>query len=290
MKKAVRNPFPAMEDMTVKMVREYLRRKQSIILPLGVIEQHGYHLPLKTDALIAGHLARRIGLKTGILAAPPMYQSFSGGGLPGTINVSPAVMSLLVNDILLSLASQGFRRFYLLLCHGGSENARALDNALKLLLRTNPAFSDALIALMPIWRFRGKGIGWPRALKDGDWHAGWLETSLVMALEPGLVRMQDLALDPGPILRKQIEHPDNYQRAEKQVNDDFVVPRMTQRPDIKVGVMGYPARASAALGRRIVADMVASVSAKIQELECRASGKKYREVPFTPEPLLLTDD
>ena len=52
-------PFPVMENMTVKQVREYLKCKQSIIIPMGVIEQHGYHLPLKTDALVATHLGSR---------------------------------------------------------------------------------------------------------------------------------------------------------------------------------------------------------------------------------------
>ena len=140
-KKIANDPFPVMENMTVKMIREYLTRSKSIIVPLGVIEQHGYHLPLKTDALIAAHLGRMIGERTGILTAPVIYQSFSGGGLDGTINISPAVMSLVVSDTLLSLAGQGFRNFYLFLCHGGSENDRALDNALKLLLRLNPAFA-----------------------------------------------------------------------------------------------------------------------------------------------------
>ena len=135
------DPFPVMENMTVKLVREYLRRKKSIIVPLGVIEQHGYHLPLKTDALLAGQIAKRIGQRADVLVSPVICTSFSGGGLPGTINISPAVMSLVVSDTLLSLAAQGFRNFYIWLSHGGSENARALDNALKLLLRTNPAFS-----------------------------------------------------------------------------------------------------------------------------------------------------
>lgn len=144
--------FPVMENMTVKSVREYLRGKKSIIIPIGVIEQHGYHLPLKTDSLIATHLSRMIGQRTDTLVGPTMQQSFSGGGLPGTINISPAVMSLVLSDMLVSLVSQGFRTIYLFLCHGGSENARALDDALKLLLRLNPAFEDVMIALMPIWK------------------------------------------------------------------------------------------------------------------------------------------
>jgi creatinine amidohydrolase len=276
-----------MEKMTVKLVRDYLRKKKSIIIPMGVIEQHGYHLPLNTDALIATGVSRLIGQRTGILVAPTMYQSFSGGGLPGTINISPSVMSLVVSDLLVTLASQGFRNFYLFLCHGGSENARALDQALKLLLRMNPLFQKALVALLPVWKFDRQHIGWNKALSEGDWHAGWLETSMVMALEPGAVRMQDLALDPEPWLGLQIKHPDNYQHAQKIVDDEFVIPRMQQRSEIQVGVMGYPRRASAAFGRKIVRNVVAEASEKILELESKADGI-YREVKFVPEPLLLT--
>ena len=283
---AADSPFPVMEQMTVKMVRQYLERKKSIIVPMGVIEQHGYHLPLGTDAIIAEHLGHMIGERTGILVAPVIYQSFSGGGLPGTINISPAVMSLVVSDMLLSLAAQGFRNLYLLLCHGGSENARALEDSLKMLLRNNPAFRDAMIALLPIWKFDPTGEGWKRALAEGDWHAGWLETSMIMALAPELVRMRELALDPEPLLRLQIEHPDNYQRAEKVVDDECVVPRMTQRPDIHVGVMGDPGRASPELGRRIIEGVVEAVSAKVRQLESQADGV-YREVAFTPPPILL---
>lgn len=285
--KQQRKPFPVMEEMTVKLVRKYLARKKSIIIPMGVIEQHGYHLPLKTDALIATHLGRMIGERTGILVAPTMYQSFSGGGLPGTINISPAVMSLVVGDMLASLAVQGFQNFYLFLCHGGSENARALDNALKLLLRTNPLFRKALVALLPVWKFDRDGIAWNRVPAEGDWHAGWLETSLVMALEPGLVRMRDLALDPAPLLKQQMDHPDNYQEAAKIVNDEFVIPRMRQRPEIKVGVMGTPQRASPDLGKKLAESIVAAAGTKIKELEAKADGK-YRRVHFEPEPLILT--
>jgi creatinine amidohydrolase len=285
--KKTNDPFPVMENMTVKMVREYLKRKQSIIIPIGVIEQHGYHLPLKTDALIATHVGRMIGEKTGILVAPTIYQSFSGGGCPGTINVSPSVMSLVVSDVFVSLVSQGFRNLYMFLCHGGSENARALDNAVKLLLRLNPAFKNVMIALLPVWKFDPEKIGWDsEAFKEGDWHAGWLETSMVMALEPDLVRMDEMEQDPEPLLKLQIEHPDNYQQAEKIVDDEMVIPRMTQRPDILVGVMGHPQRASRQLGERIVEGTVKAASEKIMELESKADGV-YKKVSFTPEPIIF---
>lgn len=280
-----KNPFPVMENMTVKMVRDYLKHKNSIIIPIGVIEQHGHHLPLKTDALQAERLAWLIGKKTGILVAPVMYQSFSGGECPGTINISPAIMSLVISDMLISLVSQDFRNFYLFLNHGGSENDRALDNALKMLLRTNPAFKNALIALLPVWKFGGND-GWKKAFREGDWHAGWLETSIVMALEPGLVRMDALAKDSKKMCTLMVKHPDNYQHAQKIVDDEFVVAKTGQRPEVKVGVMGFPESASRALGKKVVADIVRSASKKILEIEKKADGI-YKEVPFTPEPLML---
>jgi creatinine amidohydrolase len=281
-----KNPFPVMKDMTVKMVREYLAKKKSIIIPIGIIEQHGYHLPLYTDALIAENLARLIGEKTEILAAPVMYQSFSGGELPGTINISPATMSLVMNDMLISLVKQGFRNFYLLPCHGGSENFRALLDTLKLLLRSNPAFENVMLVLMPVWKLSSKGVGWRKAMKEHDWHAGWLETSMVLALEPDKVRMDELQLDEKQILDFMIAHPDNYQHAEKIVDDEMVVARLSQRKEIEVGVMGHPEKASAELGRKIVDDIVANAVKKISALESKADGI-YKEVPFNPDPIVL---
>jgi len=61
---------------------------------------------------------------------------------------------------------------------------------------------------------------------------------------------------------------------------------MSQRPEIRVGVMGFPERASQELGEEIAQDIVETASARIRNIEERADGV-YREVSFTPEPLLL---
>ena len=142
-----------------------------------------------------------------------------------------------------------------------------------------------MIALFGVWDFGGS---FREGFAEGDWHSGWVETSVVMALEPDLVRMDQLELDPEPLLNMQIEHPDNYQIAEKIVDDKFVVPRMRQNPDIKVGVMGYPERASAETGKQIVTKMVDEVSEKINDLESRADGV-YKRVTFNPLPLVFDE-
>lgn len=280
--------FPVMEEMTVQTVRQYLQRKRSILIPIGITEQHGYHLPLNTDALIAARLAYQAGLAADVLVAPTIIQSFSGGSLPGTINISPAVMSQVIGDTLISLVSQGFRNFYLFVCHGGSENARALNDALRVLLRSNPAFNDVLVAILPVWKMSSKGMGWDQAPAQLDWHAGWLETSMMMALEPRLVRMDRLEMDAPALVDQMRAHPDNYQMAEKIVDDPLVVPRLRQRSDVHVGVMGEPHKASVELGRKLVADIVANLSSRIRALDEKADGI-YRQIPFVPAPLLFDE-
>jgi creatinine amidohydrolase/Fe(II)-dependent formamide hydrolase-like protein len=143
-----------------------------------------------------------------------------------------------------------------------------------------------MIALIPVWKTNSPGTGWSKALAKHDWHAGWLETSLVMALEPDLVRMQDLELDPEPLLSQQIDHPDHYQQAEKIADDPLVIPRMSQRPEIKVGVMGHPETAGPELGKKVVEDILKNLCEKIQKLEAGADGI-YKKVKFVPEPLIF---
>ena len=277
------NPFPVMEHMTVKMVREYLKRNTSIIIPVGVTEQHGYHLPLATDSIRAERMGIMIGKQTGIMVAPPLNQSFSGGGCPGTINISPAVMSLVVSDMLLSLTSQGFNKFYFFICHGGSENIAALENAVKILLRNNPAFDKVMIALLSSSKLDIDNVSRKQASGEGDWHAGWHETSEIMYLAPELVRMDECETDSGELLELMTSHPDNYQSAEKIVDDPMVVSRNRQRKDIKVGVMGFPERASRETGKKIVESTVKGACAKINYLESRYDGV-YKYIKFVPAP------
>jgi len=275
--------FPEWEKMTVREIRAYLEQRKSVIVPMGVIEQHGYHLPLGTDAIIARGICKRVGEKCGMLVAPTLNMSFSGGQLPGTINLNPNTMGIMVADILRSLVVQGFQNLFLTLCHGGSENFRSLDNALKLLLRDDPGFRRVMIVFAPIWKFRG---GWKDAIADSDWHAGWLETSMMMELAPELVQMDKLEMDTPDMVKTMREHPDMYQFAQKPCDDEFIVPKMSQRPEIKVGVMGAPEKATPELGRKIVEDSVNQLSQKFLELEQKRA-RDYTEVPWTPEPIIL---
>ena len=127
-----------MYNMTVREVREGLRETQTVLLPLGVVEQHGYHLLLSTDIHNAQEIAARASVETGCFVAPCVHYSFSGGTLPGTINITPQVFSLVVMDILRSLLAQGFRHVVILLGHGGPENVVAANDAALMFQRLRP--------------------------------------------------------------------------------------------------------------------------------------------------------
>ena len=67
-----------MENMTVKDVRSAFRDTRTILVPLGVVEQHGYHLPLSTDIHNAYEVCKRVSEKTGSVVAPPCSCSSLG--------------------------------------------------------------------------------------------------------------------------------------------------------------------------------------------------------------------
>jgi len=275
--------FPEWQKMTVSEIREYLRERQSVLLPLGIIEQHACHLPVGCDALIAQEIVLRAGRKLAMLVAPTVNMGFSGGNLPGTINVRPAVMGLLLADVLSSLATQGFKNIFMVLGHGGSEHLHAVNDTLDQLLRTDPLFEDVMLVLAPVWKL---AAAWDDAIAEGDYHAGWLETSLVMALAPDLVQMSALKTDPPELVAAMRKNPNNFLYARKPADHPFVIPRLAQRPELRVGLIGEPERASAEIGARIVVEMVDRCCELFARLETERT-PDYKKVDWQPGPLVL---
>lgn len=93
--------------------------KGTIILPIGSTEQHGYHLPVGTDTMVANSIAEDAALKADIVVAPPLWFGWSPHHmvLPGTITIRPELLIELVYDIIQSLNRHEFIRFILLNGH-----------------------------------------------------------------------------------------------------------------------------------------------------------------------------
>ncbi|MFO3797151.1 MAG: creatininase family protein [Anaerolineales bacterium] len=114
------------EDLSWIDVESYLQLEDRVILVVGACEQHGY-LSLLTDVKIPLALADLASQRSGILVAPPLNFGVSPyfTAYPGTISLRLTTFLVVLEDVVRSLYSQGFRRILILNGHGGNIAARA---------------------------------------------------------------------------------------------------------------------------------------------------------------------
>ena len=89
------------------------------IIPVGSVEQHGYHLPLGTDSYVAITLAEDTAEQTGAVVTPPVWFGWSPHHMvrPGTITIRPEVLADLTYDIIKSVAAHGLKKIILINGH-----------------------------------------------------------------------------------------------------------------------------------------------------------------------------
>ncbi|MFZ7103269.1 MAG: creatininase family protein [Peptococcaceae bacterium] len=92
---------------------------RTVIIPVGSVEQHGYHLPLGTDTYVALTLAEDAAEQTNTVITPPLWFGWSPHHmvLPGTVTIRPEILIELLYDVISSLQEHGFTRFVLINGH-----------------------------------------------------------------------------------------------------------------------------------------------------------------------------
>lgn len=194
---------------------EHLDQAQLAILPLGSIEYHGPSGPLLADSIIAEGLARRLADRVESAVILPI-QSFThspahSAAFRGTISVRPEVVTMLVADILQSLASHGFKKIFILNGHDGNIGpARAAMSQV-----TNQR-KNLQVALVSWWEtLPGSEVEQLQLFTSGNGghgHGGPLELSVTAAFAPDSVapgRGPDL-----PALETPFEFPVYLEKAD----------------------------------------------------------------------------
>src|SRR6266567_5876313 len=172
-----------------------LDRSTVVLVPFGAMEQHGLHLPLETDSLIATELARRVDEECNrrLLVLPTQWLGLSTHHMSfdGTISASVETYLAFATEIIGSIAHAGFQKVLVLNAHGG--NVSALD---VVLTKCRLLYPEVRIVLVTYWNAAAQGIAAIRESRPGGMgHACELETSLVLAAKPNVVLTERLEPD-----------------------------------------------------------------------------------------------
>ncbi|HEV7974088.1 creatininase family protein [Amycolatopsis sp.] len=188
--------------LTWREVRETARTGIAL-LPIGSQEQHAGHLPMGTDTLLVeavvdAALAELGDDGPGVVRLPSLPFGHSPHHLfAAAVSLSAPTLAAVLADILGSLAESGFRRILVVNGHGGN------DEIMRLAVKRFALDADVSAAACSYWTVtEGGDDGENPGATPG--HAGWFETSLMLAAKPGLVRETDpwQPVDPAPLFDK----------------------------------------------------------------------------------------
>jgi len=224
------------------------------LLPVGAIEQHGFHLPLDTDAFDADYLARRVAEacsdpKPLVLPLIPYGVSYHHEDFPGTVSVSNDALASMVRDIGLSCARNGITKLVIVNGHGG--NTATLQFAAQMINREANIFT-----CVDTGETSDVDLG-ELCETANDVHAGEIETSTALATRPDLVDM-DAAEAFVPSFSSRYLDFTTKRSVEWYARTARISPS---------GVLGDPTRASAEKGAEIWRIMVANLVELVEEIK-----------------------
>jgi creatinine amidohydrolase len=189
------------EELSQLQVDALDREKTVLVIPLGSVEQHGHHLPLGTDTLLAyaTSLAAAERLAGTVVVLPPPWYGFSAHHMrfAGSITLSHQTLMAMVEDIVASLAAHGFRRVLVVNGHGG--NGGIVDVLAAVLGKRH--YGRMRIVGLTYFQLAAPVIAELRRSPPGGMgHACEFETAMIMHIRPDLVahdKAKAIYPDPG---------------------------------------------------------------------------------------------
>jgi creatinine amidohydrolase/Fe(II)-dependent formamide hydrolase-like protein len=249
-------------ELTYPEISRRLSASSILCLPIGSIEQHGPHLPLNTDAVLAGEFTRRILARWGealdLWQLPMLSISLAREHewATGTLSLSVQGMTALIRDIGREIArSLPTRNLAIVNGHGGN---RGILEALTQDLRAD--FGLNVCVLHP--------AGWGETDTKAavpEIHGGKNETSMMLAAAPYLVRRDRI---------EQLKYPPNGEAVRDTILDQAVTwPWTSDNKRIADnGVIGDAAAASAEFGERLLANIAERAGGYLKQLLANQRG------------------
>ena len=251
----------ALGDLSSADIAKRLTKSSILCLPLGAIEQHGPHLPLKTDLVIAENVARLMAERFGEecdlwrLPAIPIGLSREHAWAPGTLSLNVQSFSALLRDLVADLArALPARNLVIVNGHGGN---RGILDALIYEMQAEFGFNVCVIHPLVLSGME-EGCAFP------DIHGGKIETSLMLIFAPDLVQRDKIAA-----LKKQ---PDTKAIESLILNPGVSWPWSSGEGALAdQGVTGDAAAASAEFGLQVIESLLGNTHLVLKRLRERGS-------------------
>jgi creatinine amidohydrolase len=249
-----------LEDLTWPEAKARLDADAVVVVPIGAVaKEHGHHLPLKTDFLVATELARRIAEALPVLVAPVIgfgyYPAFNR--YPGSQHLKAETFIALVGELLEKLIADGARR--LVIINTGVSTEAPLNILVRdLLERTGVRIGLANLARLGA-ELRQREGGQALGGHGDEW-----ETATMLAIAPDRVRLDRAVPDYGEMqghAETVIWEPARF-TGEQGTGVDYSI----------TGVRGDPTLATAAKGEALLAAMAKELIAGIRTLHGEALG------------------
>jgi creatinine amidohydrolase len=195
-----------MADMTFEQIEDAAKNNIPVLFPIAVIEEHGPHMCLGTDAYLAYHLAKDV--KRGLLdrklesiIAPPYYWGITEAmsKFAGSFTVKPETMIAVLLDLLGCLKNWGFTQIFFINVHGDFGHNLAVTNAAKKAHEELELGAFSIVSDLFVKRAKLSGeepfiIAFPMEIEQSsgyfDIHAGAFETGIMVEQFPDLVDLR----------------------------------------------------------------------------------------------------
>ena len=182
-------------DLTWVEVKDAISRDALIVIPTGSVEPHGFHLPLEVDSVTSRRISQMAALeatpRAEVFVTDPIWMgaSYVTPAMPGALSLKRTTYITVLKELCECLIKSGFKRLCLLNGHGGNWELN------QIVARDLSELYPVLVGVANYWELVRKRLLEVRTSSLGTMgHAGEMETSLMMALEPSKVRTEKRAI------------------------------------------------------------------------------------------------